>query len=643
VCGLVGLVSTRPARFDGAGRRVVAEMTRALVHRGPDDEGIHVDPPREQRNIGCILGFRRLSILDLAHGHQPMVRPDGAAALVFNGEIYDHLDRRGALEREGEVFRTRSDTETLLALLARRGEAALDDLTGMFALALWDARAGRVVLARDRFGKKPLYWTRVDGGETLIFASEIKALLCHPEVLTRVDPAALRAYLFFDYVPSPDTILAGVRKLEPGSRLLWSGGEPDLRVLWRPRFRALAPVPDTLEAASDLLAERLRASVARRLVADVPLGVFLSGGIDSSLLTALMCDLRPSREVPTFAIGVDDPSFDESQHARAVARALGTDHHERRLDPRTMLEIVPNLAEMADEPINDPSLVPTSQLAAFAREHVTVALGGDGGDELFLGYPTFIADNVACIFDYTGLSRIAPLFEGFAARLPTSTRNVSLDFQAKRFTSGLRWDRLTRHFVWLGAGPPALGQTLIAPDLRERSTFDPAATVARFAAEVQPSARGPIDTLTWLYLRLYLGEDILVKVDRATMAHALEARAPFLDPGVVDFALALAPRLKQRGLTLKRILRHLAARRLPRVIARRPKKGFGVPVAAWLKGPLRPWMEGLLDERALARSGLWHPPAVRALVQAHLGGRADHRKLLWAILMMRQWEARWLA
>jgi asparagine synthase (glutamine-hydrolysing) len=451
MCGIAGILRTQGP----IAPEVLGRMTDALAHRGPDDAGLHADVAASGAGVG--LGFRRLSIIDLAGGHQPMANEDGSVWIVFNGEIYNFQDLRPDLESRGHVFRTRSDTETLLHSWEEYGLDCLAKLNGMFAFALWDRNRETLLLARDRLGKKPLYW--IDTGRELLFASEPKALLQHPAVKRDIDPVALSKYLLHEYVPAPHAIFAGMHKLPAAHFLRWERGRITVQRYWDLCFGGEPPRRSAAEYAAELR-ERLRESVRLRLVSDVPLGVFLSGGLDSSSIVATMAELVPTDRIKTFSIGFEDPSFDEAAHARRVAQHFGTDHREDILRASTLVDILPEVVRFLDEPFADASIVPTYLLSQFTRQHVTVALGGDGGDELLAGYPTFQAERAARLYRVPRLLHerlVLPL----AGRLPVSTDNFSFDFKVKRFLHGVHQDPGVRNQVWLGAFERAAQERLL--------------------------------------------------------------------------------------------------------------------------------------------------------------------------------------
>jgi len=623
VCGICGIVG--PGPIDGG---TLAAMAAAIRHRGPDDDGFYV---AELGGIGVGLGFRRLSIIDLESGNQPIANEDGSVHLVFNGEIYNFRELRRELEGRGHSFATEADTEVIVHLYEDEGPRCVERLNGMFAFALWDTKSRELLLARDRFGKKPLYYA--DLGETLLFGSELKALLRHPRCPTELDFDAFTRYLALEYVPTPHAIFDGVKKLPGGHVLRWRDGRVSIRRYWDLSFSDEAEAL-TEDEYADELTRLLHAAVRRRLMSDVPLGAFLSGGIDSSAVVAMMVRELPPSSVKTFSIGFADQSFDESRHARRVAEHFGTDHHEDLFTVNTLLDLLPTVTDFLDEPFADASILPTYLLSSFTRGSVTVALGGDGSDELLAGYPTFPAEQVARLYRVPRLLHedvLAPL----ADRLPVSTANFSFDFKLKRFLRGARLPTELRHPVWLGSFRPDEQKRLL-----DRVPPDPFAE-HRQIWEGAPSRR-PLERLIYLYVKTYLQDDILVKVDRASMACSLEVRAPFLDADLTDFLGRVPPTLKLRRLETKHLLKRAMRDVLPPGIAARPKKGFGIPIAAWLKTDLR---DALLDELSpdrLRRQGIFEPAEVQRLVSQHLSGVADHRKPLWTLFVFQLWHRRWL-
>lgn len=623
MCGICGIVGR--SRVDGD---VLRRMTGVIRHRGPDDEGFLVREYADGVSVG--LGFRRLSVIDLQTGNQPIGNEDGSLQLVFNGEIYNYRELRAELERRGHRFETQTDTEVIVHLYEDLGTRCLDRLNGMFALALWDSSRRELILARDRFGKKPLYYAEIGG--VLLFGSELKALRAHPRCPAQLDYGSLARYLASEYVPAPHSIIAGVRKL-PGAHLLrWCDGKVTVERWWDLAF-ANSDVKRSDDEYAEELHERLRVAVRRRLVSDVPLGAFLSGGIDSSTVVALMVDAMPAGSVKTFTIGFGERSFDESNHGRRVARYFGTDHHEEVLTPQRLIDLLPTVVDVLDEPFGDASILPTFLLSRFTRESVTVALGGDGSDELLAGYPTFQAERLARLY------RIPRVLHehvvSLAERIPVSTANFSADFKVKRFLRGAGASASMRHAIWLGAFTPEEQTELLGGPPHD--PFDE----QRRAMAAAPT-RDPLERLVYLYATTYLQDDILFKVDRASMAASLEVRSPFLDTEVVEFLGSVPARLKLRRFETKHLLKRAMASRLPAGIVDRPKKGFGVPVAEWFKTRLREQLQEELSPDRLRRQGIFDPAVVGRLVAEHLSGARDHRKQLWTLFMFQLWHARWM-
>jgi asparagine synthase (glutamine-hydrolysing) len=588
-------------------------MSAKLVHRGPDSDGIFAEGP-------AALAARRLAIIDLETGDQPIANEDSTIHVVQNGELYNYRELRSELERAGHRFRTHGDTEVLVHLYEQEGIEFARRLRGMFAIALWDAPQRRLVLARDPYGIKPLYY-RADPNGGLEFASELRAL---PR--GEVDLDALEAFLAFNSIPAPLTIFREARKLPPGHVLVWEGGEPRLERFARPAPVALDDLRDDDEAELiEELRARLRDSVRAHLVSDVPVGVLLSGGIDSSALTALAAE-ESSEPVRTFSIGFEERSFDELGDARLVAERYGTQHRELVLRPDAAL-LLPALAEAFDEPFADSSALPTYLVSQLAAHDVKVALSGEGGDELFGGYYTYVADQLA--LRAGGAARLArPLVE----RLPTSTARASFDYKAKRFVRGTHLPPLERHHAW---------KEIFSPDARaeltgRRHDFDPVDLYrARFA---ETEGAEPLARLQDVDLGIYLVDDLLVKTDRASMAHSLEARVPFLDPVVTNFAGALPAKHRVHGLRKKVLLRKAVAPLVPSEIVRGKKRGFSIPAAAWLRGELEPFARETLSADTLRRQGYFRPEAVTALLDRHVAGKEDLSRQLWGLLAFTLWH-----
>ncbi len=650
MCGIAGfLLSSTPLDRDSFIPRARA-MADALPHRGPDAGGAWADP-----DAGIGLGHRRLSILDLSPaGAQPMHSKCGRYVIVFNGEIYNFPDLRADLAARGARFAGHSDTEILIEGVAAWGFAAtLERANGMFAIAVWDRQRRALSLARDRLGEKPLYYGRYGGG--VLFGSELKALRAWPGFKPALDPDALCLYLRHGYIPDPHCIYCGVYKLPAGTWLEIASADAPLpapRPYWRlhdavARGRA-APFEGTPQEGVDALDAALRRSVKMRMVADVPLGAFLSGGIDSSIIVALM-QAQSAQPVRTFSIGFTIPDYDEAPHARAVARHLGTDHTELYVSPEETQAVIPRLPEIYDEPFADSSQIPTFLVSELARRHVTVSMSGDAGDELFGGYTRYsVALDLwrrvqrlpapARALAGRGIAAVAP---GQWDRLFNALRPVL----PARLRQPMPGDKLHKLARLLGTRDPlAMYLRLVSlwhePEAIVRGGREPASLLA-LAADA-PAALDLTERMMYVDTLHYLAGDILTKVDRASMAVSLESRVPFLDHAVVELAWRLPQAWKVRDGKGKWILREVLARHVPRALFERPKMGFGIPIDAWLRGPLRGWAEDLLSESRLRAGGHFDPAPIRAAWRAHLAGGENLQYLLWAVLMFEAWRERWL-
>jgi asparagine synthase (glutamine-hydrolysing) len=618
MCGICGLVSLAGEAVDPG---VAAAMNETLVHRGPDSAGSYAEGP-------VALAARRLAIIDLAGGDQPIGSEDGRIQVVQNGEIYNYRELRSRLEQAGHRFSTRSDTEVLAHLYEERGVGFVEELRGMFAIALWDRLERRLVLARDRFGIKPLYYRIADG--TLSFASELKALLRQPGFERRVDLDALEAFLAFNSIPAPLTIFEQARKLPAGHVLVSKGADVSLRRYARPRPVGTGKTRGESEAdLAEELRERLRDSVRAHLVSDVPVGVLLSGGVDSSALAALAARESPYR-ISTFSIGFEERSFNELEQARLVAEQYSTDHHELVVRPNAV-ELLPKLAEAFDEPFADSSALPTYLVSELASKDVKVALSGEGGDELFGGYYTYVADTLA-----PRVGRLASIARPLVELLPSSSAKASFDYRAKRFVRAAHLPPLERHHAWKEIFSPEARAALL--DGRG-DRLDPLDLYRARYAETEGADE--LARLQDVDTGIYLVDDLLVKTDRASMAHSLEARVPFCDTVVAELALALPRRLKVRGLAKKRLLRRAVAPLLPARILRARKQGFSIPAAAWLRGDLQPFAREVLAPAAIARQGYFRPDAVTALIDEHAAGREDLSRQLWGLLAFTLWHERY--
>lgn len=621
MCGICGIYN-RERGHAVAGADIQA-MCDAIIHRGPDDEGQYIQGP-----VG--LGMRRLAIIDLATGRQPILNEEGDAVIVLNGEIYNYLELRRDLESCGHHFRTRSDTEAVLHAYEEYGEECPSYLNGMFAFAIWDEKRQRLFIARDRIGKKPLYY-HFDG-KRLVFASEIKAILRLREIPREVDPRALDAYLTFEYIPAPLSIFKSIRKLPQGHWLSLDRQGLQIRRYWRLLYRASA------KAEADLAAEfldLLRDAVRIRLMSEVPLGAFLSGGLDSSAVVAMMSQTATAG-VKSYSIGFDNATYNELPWARLVARHFGTEHHEEIITPDAV-GLTERIVRQLDEPLGDFSVFPTWMVSEMARKHVTVVLSGDGGDELLGGYETYIAERTARRYArLPGWLRKGAI-EPLVALLPPTEKKKGFINKSRRFIEGCRLPADLQHVRWMIFLQEAEKRLLYSGALRgELTAHDPYGFIRQAFAGCDSPA--PLDQQEYVDIVTYLADDIMVKVDRMSMAVSLEARAPFLDYRLVEFCASLPPHLRLNGKRSKYIFKEAFRGILPDEILDRRKEGFSIPIKSWMKGELKPMLLEFLSPRALAETGWFDSAHVQRLIGEHLAGRENHSHRLWALLMFQMWH-----
>ena len=613
MCGIAGFVGSGSVGD-------LQRMGEVLIHRGPDGSGFYVD------NVHAVfLAHRRLAVLDIEGGHQPMYNEDGQVVVVFNGEIYNHAELRHRLVLAGHVFRSdHSDTEVLVHGYEEWGDDLPTLLNGMFAFVIYDKRRHKLLACRDRFGKKPLYYLSRPG--LFAFASELTALLQHPEVRTSLDASALRKYFAYGFIPAPKTLYRDVAKLPGGHCLVLDilSGKHHISQYWRFKIEPFEHVPpNAVETWGEELRSLLSQAVKRRLVSDVPVGVFLSGGIDSSAVVAMATQHVPISNLKTFAIGFREPSFDESHYARRVARHFRTDHHERFLTVDEAGRIIPGLLARLDEPMSDSSIVPTYMLSKFAREHVTVALGGDGGDELFAGYDPFKALPLVELYQRIVPSSVHKILRSVVEALPSSASNMSLGFKIRRTLRGASYPPCVRNPVWLGPLEPSeLGDLFGEPPDFE-DLFEEA-----IDAWNSSTASSVVDRTLEFYTKFYLQDVILTKVDRASMMVSLEVRAPFLDNDVVEFARRIPHQFKLRGQRTKYLLKEALAPLLPMDVIHRKKKGFGVPLAKWLQD----WPEEDIALKSPAPDEAW----VHRQWTEHRAGKSDNRLFLWGWIVLQK-------
>lgn len=634
MCGICGILNL--ALEPAAHRDRIDRMSERLKHRGPDSSGKFELPY-------LALGIRRLSIIDLETGDQPLGNEAGDVTLVFNGEIYNYRELRQGLLDRGHIFKTRSDGEVIAHLYEEQGPGFVGELNGMFAIALWDDRAKRLVLARDRVGEKPLYYRLHD--RTLIFGSEIKSLLEYPGISREVDSEALTQYFFYGYFPAPRSVFAGIQKLPAAHCLIAEDGKIRIEPYWRPQDYLRSPglPPPTKDEENQLVEElrlRLREAAISRLVSDVPLGVFLSGGVDSSTLVALMSELTPGN-VNTFSVAFAEKGFSEEPYTHLVANRFKTRHHVLRADEQGLREGLNLLANHLDEPVADPAVIPTFLLSRFARSEIKVALSGEGSDELFGGYPTYLGAHLAEYYlRLPGFLR-HQFFDRLRNLLPVTSSAVPAGMFIRRFLAHAEKNPAERHQIWFGMFSPAELDQLFAPDWRGPSPAS--ARIFSPLARVLEGCRFDETVAQMLYLdfRMYLEDNLLVKIDRASMACSLELRTPFLDHRLVEFAAGLPASLKVRGFKLKYLLKRAVEKWLPREIVYRQKRGFSVPISRWMRNELRPLLDETLNADKLARDGIFHAPYVRRMLEDHWTRRADHRKPLWTLFCFQLWFDRW--
>lgn len=626
MCGIAGFINRNGGPVD---RPVLEAMNRAIAHRGPDDDGFYIN-----ENVG--LAMRRLSIIDLAGGQQPMHNSDGSKWIVFNGEIYNYQELRSTLDQIGHKFYTNSDTEAIVHLYDEYGEHCVDHLRGMFAFAIWDERDKSLFLARDRVGKKPLLYSHQPNGD-LIFGSEFQALLRHPSIGREIDHDAIDNYFSYLCIPAPQTAYKQIRKLEPAHWLRWKDGQIETKRYWTPDFSRKIKISE--KEAIEETTRILRESTKLRLISEVPLGAFLSGGVDSSTVVALMAQ-ESSTPVKTFSIGFDEQDFSELKYARRVAEHIGAEYNEFIVRPNA-LEVLPTLVEHYGEPFGDASAIPTYYVSKETRKHVTVALNGDGGDESFAGYERHSAMLIAEKY-----RRIPALFrkafvEAPVNLYPTSELKRSRFRDAKRFLQAASLPKTERYFRWMSTFDREAKKRLYTPEFADAvSSQNPSNVMDKWFAKANGS--GILDATLLSDMMTYLPNDLLVKVDIASMANSLEARSPFLDHKVIEFAASLPENLKMQRFQTKSLLKKVAARLVPPEVVYRRKMGFGVPVGKWFRGEMKEFVRDvLLSQKALAR-GITEPEVVRRYVLEHTNGERDHQFQLWTLLMLELWFQRFI-
>lgn len=626
MCGITGFVN---ADKHAADRSLLEAMNGAIRHRGPDEEGYYI-----HENVA--LAMSRLSIIDLASGQQPIYNQDRTKAIVFNGEVYNYQEIRTHLDGLGHEFYTKSDTEATLHLYDEYGPEGLNHTRGMFALAIWDTRDRSLFLARDRVGKKPILYAHLPNGD-LVFGSEFQALLKHPGVSREVDPVAIDDYLTYLCVPAPRTAFRDIRKLEPGHWLKWKDGKIQTERYWQPDFSKKLKISE--EEAIEETTRLLRESTRLRMISEVPLGAFLSGGVDSSTVVALMAQ-ESSQPVKTFSIGFEEQDFSELKYAKRVAEHVGAEYHEFIVRPNA-LEVIPTLVDHYGEPYADSSAIPTYYVSKETRKHVTVALNGDGGDESFAGYERYVAMRAAETYARVPSPLRKAFIEAPISLLPTSELKRSRFRDAKRFLKAASLPRSERYLRWMTTFTREAKGEMYTAEFRSRiGGSDPARILEEWFARANGS--GLLDATMLTDQMTYLPNDLLVKVDIASMANSLEARSPFLDHKVIEFAAQLPENLKMRGFETKSLLKKVAARLVPRDVIYRRKMGFGVPVGKWFRSEMKEFVkEVLLSEHSLKR-GIIRPESLERYVTEHTTGLRDHSFQLWTLLMLELWFERFI-
>ncbi len=626
MCGIAGFVNNNGRAADGA---VLKAMNEAIVHRGPDEDGAYL-----HENVG--LAMRRLAIIDLAGGRQPIHNHDRSKWIVFNGEIYNYQELRTQLEKQGHSFYTSSDTEAIIHLFDRYGADCVTHLRGMFAFAIWDENERSLFAARDRVGKKPLLYSHQPNGD-LIFASEFMAMLKHPAISREVDNDAINAYLSYLCVPAPLTAFRQIRKLEPGHWMKWQDGKLETKRYWQPDFSKKISISeeDAIEETTRLLQEATRL----RMISEVPLGAFLSGGVDSSIVAALMAR-ESSRPVKTFSIGFEEQDFSELMYARRVAEHIGAEYNEFIVKPDA-LEVLPTLVEHYGEPYADSSAVPTYYVARETRKHVTVALNGDGGDESFAGYERYAAMQMADALGKFPGNLLRAAMGIPAALVPTSEIKRSRARDLKRFLKAARLPRNERYFRWNSTFyRDAKSELLTAEFKRSLGPADPSAVLEKWFEKGRDL--GGLDAALLTDLMTYLPNDLLVKVDIATMANSLEGRSPFLDHHVIEFAASLPEKLKMWRLKPKYLLKKVAAKLVPPEVVYRRKMGFGVPIGKWFRNEMKEMVRDVLLSQRCLKRGIAEPEMLRRYVDEHTSAERDHSAQLWTLLMLELWFQRFI-
>ncbi len=620
MCGICGIYNF--SRGSSNLKDQLKRMCQVMIHRGPDDEGYFLDD-----RIG--LGMRRLAIIDLITGHQPIHNEDESIWVILNGEIYNFKELREELIKKGHKFYTNSDTETIVHLYEEEGENVVNKLNGMFAFAIWDKRNGILLLARDRLGIKPLHFFQKNN--TFIFASEIKSILVTDYYKKEIDFDALSKYFSFEYIPAPQTIFKDIKKLLPGHLIVINNDKIKIKKYWDIKYEY--EIKDE-NYYTEQIYERLREAVKKRLISDVPLGVFLSGGIDSSTVTYLMSQVSNS-QIRTFSIGFEEQSFNELEYARIMAKYIGSEHKEFMVKSKMVKELVPILMKYLDEPLADASIIPTYIISKLAREFVTVALAGDGGDELFAGYDTYKAYQIARFYRKVPKFIRDHIIKNLVNILPASPKRLSFEFKAKKFISGIDYPPEISNYIWWGAYNPYEKDKLFSDEFKSLIEEDPYSPVFFHLKNYKPE--NILDRLGYLDIKLYLQDDLLVKVDRMSMANSLEIRVPFLDHNFVEFVTSIPYNLKLKGLKTKYILKKAMHFHLPKQVLYRKKIGFDIPLGVWIRKELKDFTLEVLSKDNLNRHRFFNYSYIEKILKEHFSGKHNHRQLLWPLIIFQFW------
>jgi len=627
MCGICGIYSFNQLR--ATDQELIRQMCEVMVHRGPDDEGFYFDKK-------VALGMRRLSIIDLVTGHQPIHNEDKSIWIIYNGEIYNFPELKSQLIKKGHKFYTNTDTEVIVHLYEEEEEEVVNKLNGMFSIAIWDKKKGKLLLVRDRLGIKPLHYLELNN--QFIFSSEIKSIL-QTNYQREIDFDALSQFFTFEYIPAPKTIFKGIKKLLPGHMIIVQDNKIKIKSYWDIKYEYNPKNIKDEDYYTEEIYQRLKESVSKRLISNVPLGVFLSGGIDSSTITALMSKVADSK-IKTFSIGFEEKSFNELNYAKKVANYFQTDHQEFVVKSNTVKELVPILMEYLDEPLADASIIPTYIISKLARKYVTVALAGDGGDELFAGYDTYKAYQVARYYRKVPKFIRDRIIYKIVSSLPASQKRLSFEFKAKKFISGIDYPPEIANYIWWGAYNPLEKERLFSNELKSLINEELFSPVFLHLKNHQPD--NMLNRLGYLDLKLYLQDGLLVKVDRMSMANSLEIRVPFLDHTFVEFATSIPYCLKLKGLTTKYILKKTIQPFLPAEVLKRKKIGLDIPLGVWIKNELKDFVLDILSQEELKKHCFFNYSYIEKILKEHFSGAHNHRQLLWPLIIFQFWYNRYI-